>query len=212
MNLIAPGESVRTISILDPVNGSASIGGASAVTEQIAATYALVRVYREPDPARAAVILKYTARMFPELEQKLNAALGSTDDAGRMAGRIDVYDALTLPFGCPAPTSDLMWVAKRDSNRLIALDSILFTQGPLAVQDAHNLLTADRRTRVIVFAHNVSLSPTQSISSVVIEALDSAGHTVVLPVESESKLSSLPCVSPNNHELSVQFRHQAEAL
>lgn len=201
INLIAPGESVRTISILDPINGSASISGTSAVTQQVAAAYALVRVYRESDPTRAASILKFTARMFPELEQKLNAASGSTDDAGRMAGRIDVYDALSLPFGCPAPTSELMWVTKRDSNRLVALDSLFLTQGPFAVQNAYNLLTVDRRTRIMVFAYNVSLMPTQPISSVVIEARDSAGHTVLLPVEFESKVSSLPCVSQLNVNL-----------
>jgi len=204
LRLIASGENVPTVSVLDP-NGSARMSGNSAVTNQIASAFAMVRVYREPNLLKALEILYFTARMFPELEGKLKTAPGSGDDAGRMAGRIDIYDALTLAFGCPAPSSAITWVTRRDTNQLIATDSVYRAPGPFAVDNPLNFFASDRKTRITAYAYIPGLMPSDTASSVVVQAQDSAGHIVTLPTEFLGPLPNpLSCVSQLNINLQPQ--------
>jgi hypothetical protein len=209
VSLLAPGVNVRTVSTLDPVGGAASMSGSSAVTQQISAAYALVRVYREPNSAKAREILKFTARMYPALEGKLKSAPGDSSDAGRMSGVIDVHDALTLPFGCPASSSELMLVTKRDSDQLIAVDSVLMRKGPFRVVSSENFLTPDRQTRILVFAYNLETQPSAALSTLTVQMTDSTGRSLILPVESEKKLTApLSCLS----QLTVNLNPQSPQL
>jgi hypothetical protein len=204
LSLVAPGVNFRTVSTLDP-NGSATISGSSAMVFQVVMALAIVRVYREPDSAKARWILLFTARMFADLEGKLKAAPGATDDAGRMAGLVNVYDALTMQVGCPPQSPGIMWVTKRDNNRAIAGDSVMMTQGPFAVQSPQNLLASDRITRVAMFAYNINLPAGTNPSAINVQARDSAGHTVRLFVEAYGNLAGpLACVTQLNVNLSSQ--------
>jgi subtilisin family serine protease len=201
ISLVAPGVNVQTVSFLDPVNSSSSMSGTSAVTEQIAAVYALVRIYREPNSAKAREILKYTAHMFPDFEEKLMAAPGSKDDAGRMAGLIDAYDALTMQFGCPATSSLPTWVTQRGTNKAVALISVSAIRGPFPVKAEQSSLNPDGQTRITMFAYSVG----QDKGAINITARDSMSQTVVLPVEFVGALSaSLSCVSQLNINLTSQ--------
>ncbi len=196
-SLSVPGINIKTISSLDP-NGSASMSGSSSITQQIAAIYALVRVYVEADADKAMERMKFTARMYPELEGKLKTAPGNSDDAGRMAGKVDVHDALTMPFGCPAPSSAIMVVTKRDTNRAVALSSPLMVPGPFALQDAFN---PDGTTRIVLFAYNVGNSP----AAIIVQAKNADGKLVRLPVEAVNSLSGdVSCVTQLNVALTSQ--------
>ena len=67
------------------------------------------------------------------------------------------------------------------TGRAVALDSVTFALDPFAVGSPSNLLAADRRTRVSLFAANVTHPA--SAADISVQAEDSAGRTFQLPVE-----------------------------
>jgi hypothetical protein len=197
IRLLASGVNIPTISFLDP-NGSSSMSGNSAVTEQITGAIAVSRVYGSSDSKEARHRLYFTARMFPALEGKVKASPGSSDDAGRMAGRIDLYDALTTQIGCPAQSPDIMVVGKRDTNRATAITSPWLVSGPFALQDPMN---ADGMTRILLFAYNVGTN----LSNIVVQAKNTGNELVRLPVEAAASLPApLACVTQLNVVLTTQ--------
>jgi uncharacterized delta-60 repeat protein len=81
-----------------------------------------------------------------------------------------------------APTNSPALRTEADSNHALALDSVTFLRDPFSVTTEHNF-SADHRTRIMLFATNLTLSGGDSFSSVSVRAQDSAGATHTLPVE-----------------------------
>ena len=179
---VAAKANVKVVSTLDPIDDSGGFGGTSSVTPQVAAAYALIRLYKEQDGEKAAERLKFTARMFPALEKKIGF------------GRIDVYDSLTMQIGCPSASLGPILITERGSNRAVALTSVSH-KSEFSKTDPHNI-SADQQTRLMLFAYNVDVN-----SPVVVQAQDSQGQTFQLPVESVGKLTRPACIMQINVKL-----------
>ncbi len=182
----APGENVQVVGILDPLNSSASFSGTSPAAAHVTAVNALIRLHVETDWLKALDRQKATAKMIPALEGKVGNGIP------------DAYAALTAILGCPTPTPDVRWVTEPDSNRAVALNASTLTSGPFSITDNGNLLNKTGQARIMLLAYNAGTE----ISLVQVQAEDTTGHIVQLPVEYVGKsLGSLPCVSQINVKL-----------
>lgn len=173
---VAARAGVKIVSTLNPISGSGTFGGTSSVTPQVAAAYALIRLYKERDGEKAAERLKFTARMFPALEKKVGF------------GRIDVYDALTMNIGCPPASAGPLLITERDSDRAVTLTSVSYKR-EFSKTDPDNF-SADQQTRLIFYAYNVN-----DTSVAIVQAQDSQGKTLQLPIEAISKLANPSCMT-----------------
>ncbi|OLE55400.1 MAG: hypothetical protein AUG51_02785 [Acidobacteria bacterium 13_1_20CM_3_53_8] len=167
----APGVNVPVVSTLDPINGSANASGTSESAPEAAAAYALIRVYKEPDPFKAALRLKMGAVMLPNLFGKVGY------------GRVDVYNSLTMA----SPPSTLALLTEPNSNRALAFESPTMSAGSFPL---HNDLTlgTDTNTRVMLFAMNLDLQPGETASAVTAQTQGG----IQLPVESVLPVPNLP--------------------
>jgi hypothetical protein len=66
--------------------------------------------------------------------------------------------------------------------RAVALDSVTLMRDPFSLDDPFNF-SADRRTRVMLFARNLTLQPGEGASAVTAEAVDTAQNVHALEVE-----------------------------
>lgn len=82
-----------------------------------------------------------------------------------------------------AQTKPLVLVSRPDSTRAIALDSVTFTKEPFPL-DSLISWTADRRTRVLVFALNLQLQPGEEPSNLTADGEDATNRHYQLRVES----------------------------
>jgi hypothetical protein len=78
-----------------------------------------------------------------------------------------------------------------DSARALALDSVTLMSAPFPPTGEHNF-SADRRTRVSLFATNVWLRPGESLSVITARAEDSRHVSYQLPVESVGRTPGFP--------------------
>jgi uncharacterized delta-60 repeat protein len=69
-----------------------------------------------------------------------------------------------------------------NSNRALAFDSVTFVGDPFPITNEHNF-SADKRTRVMMFVTNLTLSSGESFSAVTVQAQNAAGGVYQLPVE-----------------------------
>jgi uncharacterized delta-60 repeat protein len=84
-----------------------------------------------------------------------------------------------------APAEPVLQI-EAGSNHAIALDSVTFQRDPFSIVDDSNL-SPDHRTRIILFAGNLTLGSGQNFAAVTVQAEDSAGvHN--LPVEFVGKV------------------------
>jgi hypothetical protein len=145
---------------------------------------------------------------FPELRnRKIVDQIVHTADRipGPIEDRIDVGAALTTPpevepsptptpsptasptppptpTPTPTPSSAPILLTDTNTNRALALDSVLFTVEPFSVISLSKL-NAERRTRVMLFARNVSLLTNEDFSVVTAKAVDSGNTIYPLTVE-----------------------------
>ena len=84
----------------------------------------------------------------------------------------------------------LLLVTEFDSERAIALDSVLFLRDPFPIVNTLNL-SFDQRTRIILFATGLKLMPGEDASSVTALAEDSQGGLHPLTVEFVGNVPSL---------------------
>ena len=82
--------------------------------------------------------------------------------------------------GAAAVTAPVL-LTETGTNRAVALDSVTFVLDPFTVVSPANLLAADRRTRVALFAANVAHPA--AAADISAQAEDSAGRLIQLPVE-----------------------------
>lgn len=74
-------------------------------------------------------------------------------------------------------------VSEPESTRALAIESVAYTREPFATTRAIPF-GADARTRIVLFAMNLTLQPGESASAVMAEARDAAGRVYPLTVES----------------------------
>src|SRR6185369_13080044 len=86
----------------------------------------------------------------------------------------------------------LVLISEATSTRAIAFESVTFRKEPFTLS---NPFASDGRTRVMVFALNLALAPTEDASAINADA-ETADHTHhALRVEYAAPLSSLPWLS-----------------
>jgi len=80
------------------------------------------------------------------------------------------------------------------TNRAVAVHSVLFTAEPFSVVSPLNL-SSNKRTRIMVFASNLELIPNETFSVVTAQAIDSRGIVYALPVEFGGKVPEMNWLS-----------------
>jgi len=116
----------------------------------------------------------------------LQAAL-DINDRGQIVGH-GTKDGVPEKAFILSPASELLPVllTEEDSDRALALDSVTLLRGPFRLANEHNF-SADKRTRVTLFARNVDLLPGESSSIVTVQAEDSQHVVHELTVESVAR-------------------------
>jgi hypothetical protein len=89
--------------------------------------------------------------------------------------------------GSPIQSSAPTLVTESDSNRAIALHSVLFMPGPFSPTTTQNF-GPDHRTRVMLFAENLDLAPGEDLSVVTAQAVDAQNTPYPLVVEYVGKV------------------------
>lgn len=84
----------------------------------------------------------------------------------------------------------LLLITETNSQRAIALDSVLFTRDPFPVTNALNF-SADRHTRISLYATGLKLLQGETASAITATAEDSAGNVAPLTVEFAGTVPSL---------------------
>ena len=88
----------------------------------------------------------------------------------------------------PSGTGAPLLLTEANSNRALALDSVMFVRDPFSLTSPVNF-GSDQRTRVMLFALGLELLPGEDISIVTAQAEDSAHTIYPLTVESLGKVS-----------------------
>jgi glucose/arabinose dehydrogenase len=122
----------------------------------------------------------------------------------------------TLTVNAPAP----ILITEELSDIAIALDSVTMVRDPFALTNIFNL-SADQRTRLILFGMNLDLLPSETASAVTAQAEDAGMNVFPLVVEDVAKVPGFDWLSqvvvrlPNNTPtgqpifVSVRLRGQA---
>lgn len=127
------------------------------------------------------------------------SALGTLDDKGVRPSDHNLvvtdFDVLNdaAPTPTPTPTPPVLLV-QPNTNRAIALHSVLFNREPFLVQTPINL-SSDHRTRIMLFATNLELLPGETPSAITGRAVDSRGNSYDVAVEQVLKFSNLAGLS-----------------
>jgi hypothetical protein len=116
-------------------------------------------------PIKSDTVVEGAETFFVNLANATNAVIAG----GQGVGTIVDDDALIL-------------LTEANSDRAIALDSVLFTRDPFPINNGH-YFSADRRTRVALFAIGLKLLPGEDRSAVTATAEDSQGNIRPLTVE-----------------------------
>jgi len=157
--------------------------------------------------------------------------LGTLDDLGvrpsdhnLVVADFNVSPTMPTPTPTPTPTPSPtptaaapVLLARESTNRAVAFHSTLFTTEPFSLWSVINL-SADQRTRIMLFATNVELQPGETPASIVVRGTDLRGFTYQLPVEQVTRtpdfswITSLIVRLPDDQTISgdltinVQFR------
>ena len=78
-----------------------------------------------------------------------------------------------------------------DTSRATALDSVTLLKEPFSVISEH-FLSADERTRLLVFGVNLELRPDETVAVITAQAEDSQQRNYVLPIESINAVPKFP--------------------
>ena len=108
------------------------------------------------------------------------------------------------------PSSTPVILTEEDSNRALALDSVLWVQDPFSVTSNNNF-SQDHRTRVMLLVANVDLLPGDDSSVVTAKARDGQGQIYPLIVESVDKVPSFEWITQVVVKLSDEFQNLNEA-
>ena len=92
------------------------------------------------------------------------------------------YDDFLLARYLSTETNSPVLQTEANSNHALALDSVTLLRDPFPVNNELNF-SADHRTRIVLFATNLTLVGNETVSSVIVQAQGSTGATYRLPVE-----------------------------
>jgi Tol biopolymer transport system component len=109
-----------------------------------------------------------------------------------------------------APALPLL-VSEGVSNRAIALESVTLMRDPFAVLTFQNL-SQDHHTRVMLFARNVDLQPTENLSIVTAQAESSAGSVYPLVIEYVGRVPGFDWLTQVNFILPEELRGGGDVL
>jgi aldose sugar dehydrogenase len=115
-----------------------------------------------------------------ERTENINVVL-SLPGSGAMAGS---------PFTSTITILDddkLLIAVEENTSRAVALDSVVLWRDPLSLVSLHNF-SSDQRTRIILFATGIGLSPTENSSAVEVQLEDTQNHVYPLVVEDVRKV------------------------
>ncbi len=103
----------------------------------------------------------------------------------------NIFFSISLPNFAITPGSNgaPTLLTEANTNRALALDSVIFVRDPFSLTVPVNF-GSDQRTRVMLFALGLELLPGEDISVVTAQAEDSAHRIYPLTVESLGKVSS----------------------
>jgi hypothetical protein len=77
------------------------------------------------------------------------------------------------------------------SSRALALESVTLINEPFPVV-AENSLSSEKRTRLLLFGHNLQITPEEDLSVITAQAEDSQQKIYALPVEAASTVPNFP--------------------
>ncbi len=128
--------------------------------------------------------------------------LGTLDDKGVRPSDhnlvITDFEVLTdggpTPTPTPTPVTPPVLLTQPNTNRAVAIHSVLFNREPFMVRTPINL-SSDHRTRIMLFATNLELLPGETPSAITGRAVDSRGTSYDLAVEQVFKFSNLAGLS-----------------
>jgi O-glycosyl hydrolase len=123
-------------------------------------------------PAVSVTLANQTARYIRVIQT------GSSPQWWWSLHEFNVLAAAATPVQPPGP----LLLTEADTNRVIALDSVLFTTQPFAVVNTLNF-SADQHTRVMLVTANLELAPGEDLSAVTAQAIDAQNIVYPLAVE-----------------------------
>jgi hypothetical protein len=107
------------------------------------------------------------------------------DDATPTPTPTPTPTATPTPTPTPTPSPAPVLLTGGNSNRAIALHSVLMTAEPFSLLTPNNF-SLDQHTRIALFATNVTLLQGETLSGISVSAVDTRSVSYVLPVESLS--------------------------
>jgi len=121
--------------------------------------------------------------------QQLTATISSADVAstGTVSITVSNPDGVSSASTFTIAPPSLVLFTEPNSDRAIALDSVMLLRDPFAISSPLSL-AQDQRTRVVFFSSNLVLMPGDLVSSVFAEAEDSQHHVFPVVVEFVGKV------------------------
>jgi len=108
------------------------------------------------------------------------------------------------------PSSTPVMLTEENSNRALALDSVLWTQDPFPVASSLNF-SSDHHTRVMLLVANIDLEPGDDASIVTADARDGQGQLHPLIVENVEKVPSFEWITEVVVKLPDEIANLSEA-
>ena len=127
-------------------------------------------------------IADMSARVQTPIQARIDAGAAITNAPEGFTPPTPTPTPTPTPVPTPTPSLAPMLALEENSSRAVALDSVTFTRGPFSVSSAFNF-AADRRTRMMLFATNLNLLPSENFSVVTAQAVDSHNQIHTLIVE-----------------------------
>jgi hypothetical protein len=184
----APGggaSNAATLTVNNPVPSVASLSPASAFAGGPAFTLTIngagfnsSSVVRLSNFTRETVFVSPTQLNVTITQEEIATTGGFTVDVFNPAPGGGASNAKTFEVNEPPPRL----LTDETTGRAIALDSVTWMSEPFALSTPYNF-SADKRTRVSLFAADVNLAPGEDASGVTAQAEDS--HNVIYPLEVE---------------------------
>ncbi len=109
-----------------------------------------------------------------------------------------------------------MLLAEPNTNKAIAIQSVMFLRDPFTITTTHNL-SSDRRTRLTILVRNMETTAGDSLAPPTVQAEDSLHRIISLPVEFVGKVPKFSRLTqivvrlsdeldPGDLQLRVSFR------
>src|SRR2546429_151539 len=121
--------------------------------------------------------------------KQLTAAISPADitSPGMISVNVATPDGISNAATFTIATPSLILFTEPNSERAIALDSVILVRDPFLISTTTNL-SSDRRTRIMIFSPNLSLMPADSFSTVSAQAEDRQHNIYPLTVEFIGKI------------------------